>query len=253
MGDGENFYLLKANVRLKLSPCLLVSLPVSDSNTMITIVLVDDQTLVRQGIQTLLELEDDLKVIGTAANGAEAVELIARLRPAVALMDVRMPVMDGVAATRELARHAPEVGVIILTTFDDDEYVFEGLKAGARGYMLKDASAEAIVAAIRAVADGEVLIQPSIARKVVAEFSRLASASPPPSPAVTPAADRYGLTERELAVLGLLGAGRSNREIAEQLVITEGTVKNHVSSLLGKLAVRDRTQAVLKARELGLV
>jgi DNA-binding NarL/FixJ family response regulator len=222
---------------------------------MIKILLVDDQTLIRQGIQTLLELEEDLAVVGAASNGAEALTLAERLQPHVVLMDIRMPVMDGVAATRILTSRTPEVGVIILTTFDDDEYVFEGLKAGARGYMLKDASAEAIVAAIRTVAAGEALIQPSIARKVVAEFSRLA-AHTAPGPASTPlnaATNTYGLTEREHDVLKLMAAGCSNREIAERLVITEGTVKNHVSNLLGKLAVRDRTQAVLKAREAGLV
>jgi DNA-binding NarL/FixJ family response regulator len=226
---------------------------------MIRIVLVDDQTLVRQGIQTLLELEDDLEVVGTAGNGREAIEVVEAAQPDVVLMDVRMPQMDGVAATRELLGRRPGLGVIILTTFDDDEYVFEGLKAGARGYMLKDTSADEIVAAVRAVAGGAALIQPSIARKVVAEFSRLAAGGAPggearpaalsPQPSALP----EPLTEREQGVLRLLAAGLSNREIAERLVITEGTVKNHVSSLLAKLGVRDRTQAVLKAQELKLL
>lgn len=225
---------------------------------MIRILLVDDQTLVRQGIQTLLELEDDLEVVGAAANGLEALALAERVAPDVVLMDVRMPQMDGVAATRELLRRRPGLGVIILTTFDDDEYVFEGLKAGARGYMLKDTSSDEIVAAVRAVAAGEALIQPSIARKVVAEFSRLAAGkapvqTPPPAPARAPGALAEPLTEREGEVLRALAAGLSNREIAERLVITEGTVKNHVSSLLAKLEVRDRTQAVLKAQALGLL
>lgn len=233
---------------------------------MIRIVLVDDQRLLRQGIQTLLELEDDLQVVGTAANGHEAIEVATRTRPDVVLMDVRMPLLDGVAATRELLRLMPGLGVIILTTFDDDEYVFEGLKAGARGYMLKDTSAEEIVAAVRAVASGEALIQPSIARKVVAEFSRLAGGLAQPKLDTTqqPIAELQSpgsslehlaepLTEREQDVLRALAAGRSNREIAEQLVITEGTVKNHVSSLLAKLGVRDRTQAVLRAQELRLI
>jgi DNA-binding NarL/FixJ family response regulator len=223
---------------------------------MIRVVLVDDQTLVRQGIQMLLELEEDLEVVGVAANGQEALAVVERTRPDVVLMDVRMPQMDGVAATGELLRRTPSLGVIILTTFDDDEYVFEGLKAGARGYMLKDTSSDEIVAAVRAVAGGAALIQPSIARKVVAEFSRLAAggqgqgqpAAPPQESALA-----EPLTEREREVLRGLAAGLSNREIAERLVITEGTVKNHVSNLLAKLGVRDRTQAVLKAQELHLI
>lgn len=226
---------------------------------MIRILLVDDQTLIRQGIQTLLELEDDLEVVATAANGREAIEAAERARPEVVLMDIRMPLLDGVAATREIVRRLPSAGVIILTTFDDDEYVFEGLKAGARGYMLKDADSAEIVAAVRAVAAGEALIQPSIARKVVAEFSRLAAGqthspeSGPRSAAPTPQRPIEPLTERESDVLRCLAGGLSNKEIAERLIITEGTVKNHVSNLLAKLDVRDRTQAVIKARELGLV
>jgi DNA-binding NarL/FixJ family response regulator len=225
---------------------------------MIRVVLVDDQTLVRQGIQMLLELEDDLEVVGVAANGQEALALVERTRPDVVLMDVRMPQMDGVAATGELLRRMPGLGVIILTTFDDDEYVFEGLKAGARGYMLKDTSSDEIVAAVRAVAGGAALIQPSIARKVVAEFSRLAAGGQGQAQPAAPQPPAEGalaepLTEREREVLRGLAAGLSNRELAERLVITEGTVKNHVSSLLGKLGVRDRTQAVLKAQELRLI
>lgn len=225
---------------------------------MIRIVLVDDQTLVRQGIQTLLELEADLQVVGTAANGLDALAVVERARPDVVLIDVRMPLMDGVAATRELVARYPGLGVIILTTFDDDEYVFEGLKAGARGYMLKDTSSDEIVDAVRAVAAGEALIQPSIARKVVAEFSRLAAARAPAQPhsdppLAAPAPLAEPLTEREREVLRGLAAGLSNRELAERLVITEGTVKNHVSSLLAKLGVRDRTQAVLKAQALKLL
>lgn len=216
---------------------------------MIRILLVDDQTLVRQGIQTLLDLETDLTVVGTAVHGQQAVELVERLQPDVVLMDIRMPVMDGVAATREICQRWPHIGVIILTTFDDDEYVIEGLKAGARGYMLKDADSSEIIAAIRIVARGEALIQPSITRKVLAEFSRLATSAPTtrPSPLAEP------LTEREMDVLHGIAAGHSNREIADQLCISEGTVKNYVSSLLAKLAVRDRTQAIIRARELGLL
>jgi DNA-binding NarL/FixJ family response regulator len=215
---------------------------------MIRILLADDQTLIRQGIQTLLELEADLTVVATAANGHEALAAVERSQPDVVLMDIRMPLLDGVAATRQITARFPQVGVIILTTFDDDEYVFEGLKAGARGYLLKDVDSNEIVQAIRAVAAGEALIQPSIARKVVAEFSRLA-AQPAPPASVLP----EPLTERERDVLTAITEGLSNREIALRLSITEGTVKNHVSNLLAKLDVRDRTQALIRARELGLV
>jgi DNA-binding NarL/FixJ family response regulator len=226
---------------------------------MIRVLLVDDQMLIRQGIQTLLELEDDLEVVGHASNGREAIAAAERLRPDVVLMDVRMPELDGVAATHELSQRLPQTGVIILTTFDDDEYVFEGLKAGARGYLLKDVSSDDLAEAVRTVAAGGALIQPSITRKVVAEFSRLASGSTPSAaPASSPAAPDQSslvepLTERELEVLRHLAHGLSNREIADTLFITEGTVKNHVSNLLSKLEVRDRTQAVLKGQSLGLL
>jgi DNA-binding NarL/FixJ family response regulator len=220
---------------------------------MIRVLLVDDQTLVRQGIQMLLEIEADIQVVGQAANGREALQLVEALLPDVVLMDIRMPEMDGVAATQAISARFPDTGVIILTTFEDDEFVFGGLEAGARGYLLKDISSEEMAQAIRKVAAGEALIQPSITRKVLAEFSRLAtaaekSADKPLQPALV-----EPLTEREQEVLSALAKGLSNREIARQLVITEGTVKNHVSSLIAKLEVRDRTQAVLKAQELGLI
>lgn len=219
---------------------------------MIRVLLVDDQTLIRQGIAMLLELEPDLEVVGAVGDGRAAIEAVERLRPDVVLMDVRMPEMDGVTATRELHRRFPDVGVIILTTFDDDEYIFEGLKAGARGYLLKDISSEEMAEAVRTVARGEALIQPSIARKVVAEFSRLAAGSPP-APERSPLKLPGALTERELDVLKALARGMSNKEIAAALVITEGTVKTHISNILAKLDVRDRTQAVLKAQQLRLL
>ncbi|MBO9367037.1 MAG: response regulator transcription factor [Roseiflexus sp.] len=219
---------------------------------MIRVLLVDDQTLIRQGIAMLLELEPDLEVVGAVGDGRAAIEAVERLRPDVVLMDVRMPEMDGVTATRELHRRFPDVGVIILTTFDDDEYIFEGLKAGARGYLLKDISSEEMAEAVRTVARGEALIQPSIARKVVAEFSRLAAGSPP-APERSPLKMPGALTERELDVLKALARGMSNKEIAAALVITEGTVKTHISNILAKLDVRDRTQAVLKAQQLRLL
>jgi DNA-binding NarL/FixJ family response regulator len=222
---------------------------------MIRIVLVDDQMLIRQGIQTLLELEPDLEVVGTAGNGREAIEAVERARPDVVLMDIRMPEIDGVAATHMLTQQFPQIGVIILTTFDDDEYVFEGLKAGARGYLLKDVSSDDLAEAVRTVAAGQALMQPSIARKVMAEFSRLAAgaSSRPLVATAKQSALPQPLTERELVVLRAMAVGLSNKEIADRLVITEGTVKNHVSNLLGKLDVRDRTQAVLKAQELKLI
>jgi DNA-binding NarL/FixJ family response regulator len=171
------------------------------------------------------------------------------LRPAVVLMDMRMPVLDGVAATRRLRADQPECRVIALTTFDDDEYVFEGLRAGAVGYLLKDAPSEKLVEAIRAAARGESFLQPSVAAKVVAEFARLSDQAVPrrSSSLVEP------LSERELEILCIVASGASNKEVAARLFIAEGTVKNHVTNILGKLGVRDRLQAALKAKELGLI
>jgi DNA-binding NarL/FixJ family response regulator len=223
---------------------------------MIKVLLVDDQTLIRQGIRLLLEIEPDIQVVGQAGNGRAAIEQVQALHPDVVLMDVRMPEMDGVAATRALSLQHPEVRVIILTTFEDDETVFEGLKAGASGYLLKDISSEEMAQAVRRVAAGEALIEPRLTRKVLAEFSRLAAATGPhqsSSPGAASPALPVPLTERELEVLQALARGLSNREIADLLVITEGTVKNHVSNLIDKLGVRDRTQAVLKGQEFGLI
>ena len=214
----------------------------------IRILLVDDQRLVREGIQILLDSESDLEVVGQAANGAEGLELVDNLGPDVVLMDVRMPVMDGVTATKEISKLHPDIAVIILTTFDDDDVIFEGLKAGAKGFLLKDISSAEMAAAIRTVAAGDGLIQPSVTRRVMAEFSRLAESRDQEESSLA-----EPLTDRELEVLRLIAQGLSNQEIADQLVITVGTVKNHVSSLLGKLGARDRTQAVIKAQELYLV
>lgn len=218
---------------------------------MIRILLVDDQALFREGLRTLLSIRPDLEVVGEAENGREAVEKAAELRPDVILMDLRMPVLNGVAATQQLQQEQPESKVIVLTTFDDDEYIFDGLRAGAVGYLLKDVSSEKLVEAIRAAARGESFLEPSIAAKVVAEFTRLSGEKRPSSKSKQPLVEP--LSQRELEILGVLAEGASNREIAQQLHITEGTVKNHVTNILGKLGVRDRTQAALKARELGLV
>lgn len=214
------------------------------SSTKIRILLADDQRLMRDGLRTLLELEEDLEVVGEAENGRAAVELTAALRPDVVLMDVRMPEMDGVEATRQLTASLPESRVIILTTFDDESIIFEGLRAGALGYLLKDVSGVELAAAVREVHRGGALIQPSVARKVLAEFSRL------PAPSAVGPGDL--LSERESEILKLVGRGLSNKEIAVRLSLTEGTVKNYVSGILQKLDVQDRTQAALKAREMGI-
>lgn len=214
----------------------------------IRILVVDDQALFREGLQTLLAVQPGFEVVGEAANGQEAVRMAARLHPHVILMDVRMPELDGVAATRQLHHAQPGCRVIVLTTFDDDEYVFEALRAGAVGYLLKDAPSEKLFEAVRAAARGESFLQPSVAAKVVAEFNRLAQRSPvKPDPLPEP------LSEREIEILHLLASGASNKIISQQLFITEGTVKNHITHILAKLGVNDRTQAALKARDLGLV
>jgi DNA-binding NarL/FixJ family response regulator len=215
---------------------------------MIKVLLADDQALFREGLQTLLSLQPDLEVVGEAANGEEALRLAAALMPDVVLMDVQMPALDGVAATRRLRAEQPQVRVILLTTFDDDEYVFEGLRAGALGYLLKDAPSARLVEAIRAAARGESFLQPSVAAKVVAEFTRLTGPAPARS---APLAEP--LSERELEVLRLVAEGASNKDIAARLVLAEGTVKNHVTNILGKLAANGRLQAVNRARELGLL
>jgi DNA-binding NarL/FixJ family response regulator len=214
----------------------------------IRILLVDDQRLMREGLRILLELEPDLKIAGEAENGEGALEAYGALQPDVVLMDVRMPGMDGVEATWRLREHWPQARVIILTTFDDDEYIFEGLRAGALGYLLKDVSGHDLAEAVRTVAGGGALIQPSVARKVVAEFARVARPARPveaglPEP----------LSDREREVLALLAHGLSNPEIAERLNLAQGTVKNYVTAVLQKLGARDRTQAAIRARELGLI
>ncbi len=217
-------------------------------NLKIRILLVDDQVLFREGLRTLLEVQDDFEVVGEASNGEEALRLAATTTPGVILMDLRMPVMDGVTATRRLHENLPGCKVIVLTTFDDDEDVFEGLRAGAVGYLLKDVSSEKLFEALRSAARGEYFLQPSITAKVMAEFSRMPRLSHA-NMDVLPVA----LSSRELEVLRMVATGASNKEIAEKLVIAEGTVKNHLTSILGKLEARDRMQAVVKAHELGLI
>jgi DNA-binding NarL/FixJ family response regulator len=214
----------------------------------IRLLIVDDQRLMRDGLRTLMELEPDLEVAGEAEDGLAALEQYAALQPDVVLMDIRMPRLDGVEATRRLRQRYPEARVIILTTFDDDALVFDGLRAGALGYLLKDVSGGELAEAIRKVASGGALIEPSVARKVLAEFARLA-------PAARPVQEQLvePLSEREREILKLIAQGANNRQIASQLYLAEGTVKNYISSILDKLAVEDRTQAALRARELGLL
>jgi DNA-binding NarL/FixJ family response regulator len=215
----------------------------------IRVLLVDDQALFREGLETLLSVHKDIQVVGLASNGQEAVEVAAQVQPDVVLMDVRMPILDGVGATRLLKQAQPQCRVIVLTTFDDDEYIFDALRIGAAGYLLKDVPSARLVEAIRATARGESILEPSVAAKVIAEFSRVSSMVPSAQmeQLVEP------LSERELEILAAIARGASNKEIASQLFIAEGTVKNHVTHILGKLGVRDRTQAALKARELGLL
>jgi len=214
----------------------------------IRILLVDDQRLMREGLRTLLELEPDMQVAGEADNGQAALETYERLQPTVVLMDIRMPGMDGVEATRRLRDRWRDAKVIILTTFDDDEYIFEGLRAGALGYLLKDVSGSELAEAIRKVAAGGALVEPSVARKVLAEFARLAPPVRAPDAGLP-----EPLSSREREILALLSQGLSNREIATRLSLAEGTVKNHITTILQKLGVEDRTQAALRARELGLL
>ena len=216
--------------------------------TPVRVLLVDDQALFREALAVLLGVRADIEVVGEAADGAEALHRAAELAPDVVLMDLHMPVLNGIAATRRMRVEHPAVRVLALTTFDDDEEVFAALRAGAVGYLLKDVSSGRLVEAVLAAARGESVLQPSVAAKVVARVAALPDeAVPRPRPTVVP------LSERELAVVRLLAEGRSNREIAADLFLAEGTVKNHVTALLGKLGARDRTQAALRARALGLL
>ncbi|MDI6022396.1 response regulator transcription factor [Leucobacter sp. UT-8R-CII-1-4] len=214
----------------------------------IRVAIVDDQAMVRQGFGALLDAQEDIAVVGSAADGSEAVQLVRRTQPDVVLMDIRMPQMNGLDATRAIL-DMPGLShprIIMLTTFDADEYVFSALQAGASGFLLKDATAEDLIAAVRIVADGEALLAPSITSKLIADYA----ARPAPrdnSALLSP------LTERELEVMKLIASGQSNAEIAETLFLSEQTVKTHVSRVLGKLALRDRTQIVIAAYESGLV
>ena len=215
----------------------------------IRVAIVDDQAMVRAGFTSLLAAEPDIEVVGDAADGEAAVELVCRLKPDVTLMDIRMPLLDGIAATRRLVEAQVETKVLVLTTFDLDQYVFDALRAGASGFLLKDATAEELASAVRVVAAGESLLGPGVTRRVIDAFVRRAPA--PPRGRVDHRLS--SLTPRELEVLGLIARGLSNLDIAERLFVSEGTTKTHVSNLLAKLMLRDRVQAVVFAYEAGVV
>jgi DNA-binding NarL/FixJ family response regulator len=212
----------------------------------IKVVVVDDQDMVRAGFAALLDAQDGIEVVGQAANGVDALAVCAGTEPDVVLMDVRMPVLDGVEATARLLRTPTTARVVMLTTFDVDDYVYSALRAGASGFLLKDATPEELVSAVRVVAAGEALLAPTVTSRLIAHFSRQAGAVGPP-----PALD--ALTPREREVLVLIARGLANKEIAARLVVAEQTVKTHVGRILAKLALRDRAQAVMAAYESGLV
>jgi len=215
---------------------------------MTSVLIADDQALVRVGLRKILEVEPETTVVGEAADGEDAVAEARRLRPDVVLMDIRMPVLDGIEATRRIVRDRAAARVLILTTFGLDTYVYDALRAGASGFMLKDAPPEEIAAAVRIVASGEALLAPAVTRAVIEEFARRS-----PAPRSTPLRAVEELTPREREVLDLLARGLSNPEICERLVISEATAKTHVAHILQKLHLRDRVQAVIYAYETGLV
>jgi DNA-binding NarL/FixJ family response regulator len=215
----------------------------------VRIVVADDHQVVREGFAGMLDTQPDFTVVGTACDGSEAVRICRQLSPDVVLMDVRMPGMDGIEATRQLAGTGEgRPRILILTTFDLDEYVYDALRAGASGFLLKDVTAERLFDAVRVVAAGQALLAPTVTRRLISEFARLR-----PNPAVPSTATLAALTPREKQVLRLVAEGLSNPEIAQHLVVTEETVKTHVSHVLNKLGLRDRTQAVVTAYESGLV
>ncbi len=211
----------------------------------VQVLLVDDQELIRAGLEMIIDSTDDLQVIAQAADGNAAVDLARRLRPDVVLMDIRMPAMDGIEATRRIAGHGPRV--LMLTTFDLDDYVYEASKAGASGFLVKDAPREKIIEGIRAVAAGEALASPSVTRRLIERFVDA------PGPTFKPAPQLEELTAREREVLELIARGLSNTELAQRLYLSEKTVKTHVSRILMKLGIRDRVQAVIVAYEAGIV
>ncbi|WP_405600268.1 response regulator transcription factor [Streptomyces sp. NBC_01410] len=214
----------------------------------IRVLIVDDQIMVREGFSVLLNAMPDIEVVGEAVNGREAVSRVAELAPDVVLMDIRMPELNGIEATREIVAAHADSKVLVLTTFDLDEYVYQALRAGASGFLLKDASARQLADGVRVVAAGEALLAPTVTRRLITEFSKLSQAPRPPA-----LAQVGDLTERETEVLVLIAQGLSNAEIASHLVVAESTIKTHVSRVLVKLGLRDRTQAAVFAYEARLV
>ncbi|GAQ67059.1 response regulator [Streptomyces scabiei] len=218
------------------------------TSSAIRVLIADDQQMVRQGFSVLLDIQPDIDVVGQAVHGLDAIDKVAELAPDVVLMDIRMPELGGIEATRRITTERPHIRVLVLTTFDLDEYVYEALRAGASGFLLKDASADQLAEAVRVVAAGDALLAPGVTRRLIAEFSRLGTTPR------APLKERVGdLTERETEVLSLIAQGLSNAEIAQSLVVAEQTVKTHVGRILVKLGLRDRTQAAVFAYESGLV
>jgi DNA-binding NarL/FixJ family response regulator len=214
----------------------------------IRIVIADDQMLFREGLRTLLSTRPDFEIVGEASDGEEAITLVEALHPNVVLMDLRMPKLDGIQATARIRERWPSTAILVLTTFDDDANLFGALRAGADGYLLKDVAFETLAAAIQAAARGESFLQTTVTGRVVAAFNRLMEAGGPKAEALV-----VPLSRREREILALLGDGASNKEIADRLSLAEGTVKNHVTNILTKLDVRDRTQAAIRGRQLGIV
>jgi len=240
-----------------------------ERHALVRVLVVDDQQLVRDGIASLLRVQEGITVIGTATNGQEALEQALALRPDVILMDVRMPVMNGVEATIQILKQVPACCILMLTTFDDDEYVRDALRAGARGYLLKDIPAQDLAKAVHAVSQGVYQLDAAVIERMIDAFGKPGTTkkneteqrfAPPPSlspetkgNAVSDVLNTMGLTNREVEILRLIATGATNREVADSLVISEGTVKNHVSNIFSRLGLRDRTQAVMYAREHGLL
>ena len=237
-----------------------------ERHSMVRVLVVDDQQLVRDGIASLLRAQNGITVVGTATNGQEALEQAIALRPDVILMDVRMPIMDGVKATLQILRQVPSCCILMLTTFDDDEYVRDALRAGARGYLLKDLAAQDLANAVQAVSQEVYQLDAAVIERMIDAFSspntvkkseteeRITPPVPKTKANVAPdSLDTAGLTNREVEILRLIATGATNREVADYLVISEGTVKNHLSNIFSRLGLRDRTQAVMYAREHGLL